>query len=144
MLTIARNGIITVNRGDDFSVPLFINQRTELHPSRYVLTETDKVYFSIALTGTDCIFDKSQMTWTILNDENDSEEEPIIKEPPISKTYTHSDLNENGDIVLKFTHEDSLKLRPGNYYYQIKAKITKNGEDYLNTIVKRTPFIILE
>ena len=47
VLTIANNGIITVNRGDDFSVPLFINMGTELAPVRYTLKENDEIYLGI-------------------------------------------------------------------------------------------------
>ena len=59
----------------------------------------------------------------------------------VRKTFTHEDLNENGDIVIRFI--DTKFLQPGNYYYQIKAKIIKDGEELINTIVKKTSFVLL-
>ena len=39
--------IITVNRGDSFEIPLFINAGTTFEPIRYTLKEGDKVFFAV-------------------------------------------------------------------------------------------------
>ena len=146
MLTISNNGIITVNRGDDFSVPLFINQGTELAPARYILTGTDEVYLGIFSDGANYLLD-TEGTIIFVEDEITYLGIPEIDEyfdnAVVRKTFTTANLNANGDVIIKFTNVDTTFLLPGNYYYQIRAKITKEGQPYINTIVKKTPFIVL-
>lgn len=147
MLSIARNGIITVNRGDDFSIPLFINQGTEMRPIRFELKEDDKVYLGIFSAGRNYLLDENDtkffiedgVTYIGIPEINKYFENAIIR-----KTFTHEDLNENGDVVLEFTHEDTRFLLPGNYFYQIRAEIKKDDKTLINTIVKKTSFIVLE
>lgn len=146
MLTISNNGIITVNRGDDFSVPLFINQGTELEPVRYVLNLTDEVYLGIFSAGADYLLDtegtkifiEDEITYLGIPEINIYFENAVVR-----KTFTKDDLNVNGDVVVEFASIDTRFLLPGNYYYQIRAKITKDSKEYINTIVKKTPFIVL-
>ena len=42
MLTISRNGIIEINRGDYAEIPLFINQGDKNYPIRYSLLKDTK------------------------------------------------------------------------------------------------------
>ena len=146
MLTIANNGIITVNRGDDFSVPLFINRGTELAPVRYVLSTDDEVYLGIFSAGANYLLD-TDGTKFFIEDEitylGIPEIDTYFENAVVRKTFTKDDLNENGDVILKFAHVDTRFLLPGNYYYQIRAKITKDGEEYINTVVRKTAFIVL-
>lgn len=146
MLTISNNGIITVNRGDDFSVPLFINRGTELAPVRYVLKDDDEIYLGIFSAGADYLLD-TDGTKFFIEDEitylGIPEIDTYFENAVVRKTFTKDDLNENGDVILKFAHVDTRFLLPGNYYYQIRAKITKDGEEYINTVVRKTAFIVL-
>lgn len=120
MLRVDANGIITVSRGDDFQLPLFINQGTETKPIRYVLAEKDLVQFR-------------------LMSPNQSFENAIIK-----KDYTYQDVNEHGDVVVKFNREDTLLLLLGKYYYEIKIKLyNSETQGYeINTITPKTEFFI--
>jgi hypothetical protein len=146
MLTISNNGIITVNRGDDFSVPLFINQGTELAPARYTLTGTDEVYLGIFSDGANYLLDtqgtiifvQNSITYLGIPEINIYFDNAVVR-----KTLTTANLNANGDVLIKFTNNDTKFLLPGNYYYQIRAKITKDSQLYINTIVSKTPFIVL-
>lgn len=146
MLTISNNGIITVNRGDDFSVPLFINRGTELAPVRCVLKDDDEIYLGIFSAGADYLLD-TDGTKFFIEDEitylGIPEIDTYFENAVVRKTFTKDDLNENGDVILKFAHVDTRFLLPGNYYYQIRAKITKDGEEYINTVVRKTAFIVL-
>ena len=47
MFNIAYNGIITVNRGDSFTLPLALNYGTNLDPFRYTLSDMCVVYFAV-------------------------------------------------------------------------------------------------
>lgn len=116
MFNISSNGIITMNRGDFKKVPLFINAGDKLHPLRYVLTEDDIV----------CVYI--------------SEPNQLIEDSIIQKTYTKKDLNEQGDVVIKFGSNDTFYLVPGNYYYEIKLVCDK----VIKTIVPKRKFIIVE
>lgn len=120
MLTIDKHGIITVSKGDDFQLPLFINQGTETKPIRYVLAEKDLVQFRLMAP-------------------NQSFENAIIR-----KDYTYQDVNEHDDVVVKFNREDTLLLLPGKYYYEIKIQLyDSETQGYkVNTISPKTEFFI--
>lgn len=126
MIDLSRNGIIEVNRGDSFELPLFINQGTDITPIRYNMKDSNsEVYVGVM-------------------EPNQPFERAIIR-----KKYTKDDVNENGDIVIKFSSNDTVCLLPGKYYYQIKIKLynnyDNNKEDYnINTVVPMTQFIIVE
>ena len=96
MIDLSRNGIIEVNRGDSFELPLFINQGTDITPIRYNMKDSNsEVYVGVM-------------------EPNQPFERAIIR-----KKYTKDDVNENGDIVIKFSSNDTVCLLPGKYYYQI-------------------------
>ena len=120
MLDISQNNKITVTRGDTFSVPLFINQGTELKPIRYVLKDQDKIYLAIMRP-------------------NQPFECALVK-----KVYSKENINEYGDIVIEIEHDDTRCLEPGKYFYQIKAQLYNEEKDKLeiNTIVSKTEFWI--
>ena len=147
MLTIANNGIITVNRGDDFSIPLFINRGTELAPVRYTLKSGEEIYLGIFSAGANYLLDtdgtkffvEDEITYLGIPEINEYFENAVVR-----KTFTNANLNENGDVILKFTHNDTKFLLPGSYFYQIRAKLLVNDEEYINTIVRKTLFIVLE
>lgn len=122
MFNISDTGIIYVTRGDNFEVPLFINQGTELNPIRYIINEHSEIYFGIM-------------------EPNVPFEEGIVR-----KKYTYKDLNSNGDVLIKISHEDTCCLEPGKYYYQVKARLfNKETCKYeVNTIINRTQLFIEE
>lgn len=126
MIDLSRNGIIEINRGDSFELPLFINQGTDITPIRYNMKNSNsEVYVGVM-------------------EPNQPFERAIIR-----KKYTKDDVNENGDIVIKFSSNDTVCLLPGKYYYQIKIKLYNNYDNNkedcnINTIVPMTQFIIVE
>lgn len=97
MLNIDKSGNITINRGDTFEVPLFIDINDKiLYSTRFPLKDGDKVFFHI--TAPNLPFEK----------------------PLLGKAFTIEDANENGDIIIRFEHDDTVWLHPGTYYYEIK------------------------
>ena len=125
MFDISNEGIISVNRGDSFETPLFINQGTEIAPIRYELTENDELYFAVM-------------------EPNQRFESAIIR-----KVYTvDSDKTEEGDILIKFSPTDTEYLLPGKYYYTVKLRThTGEGEeenDYtVQTIIPQKEFYVV-
>lgn len=105
MFSRSPQGIITMTRGDSFSFPLFINCNTDILPQRYTLQEEDVLHFRVKKPNQ--LFEKSV----------------------IRKSYTSSDLNEDGDVVVRFRPEDTVELLPGKYYYEVKIVNTSSATD---------------
>lgn len=135
MLEIDKSGNIKVNRGDTFIVPLFIDISDNIFNStRFPLHDNDILHFH--LMEANAPFHKF-----------------LLK-----KRFTVEDINENGDVLIRFEHLDTEWLFPGIYYYEIKLQrvepdeIPENytEEDWENcpsndtfvTIVPRRKFVI--
>ena len=125
MFNIAFNGIITVNRGDSFKFPLTINFGSNLQPDTYGLKEHDKVYFAVM-------------------EPNQPFETALIK-----KKYRIYDMerDEDNQLLIKFTPQDTQCVLPGKYYYQVKVQSVNPDDvtDYtVDTVIDKTLFYILE
>lgn len=121
MFTKAHNGIITMTRGDNVSIPLFINAGTELIPLRYVLKDNDIVYFGLC------------------------EPNQPFENATVRKMYTKDNrkLAHNGDLLIVFDSKDTEYLEDGLYYYTIKLEtIKEDGSQVIQTLVPKTKFFI--
>lgn len=123
MVEISNNGIISLNRGDSFEFPLFMNQGNKLYPIRYSLLKDvnlANVYFSITLPGQE------------------------FQNGLIRKAYSsRSPHNENGDIIINLTPQETMCLMPGKYFYSIKIVYNdRNMEQKIATIVPERIFIV--
>lgn len=122
MVTVDNSGNITISRGDTFKLPLFIDCNKNIFNSiRFPLKEGDKIFFFLVEPNTS------------------------IRHYLLKQTYTKEDINENGDIILKFINRDTSWIAPGTYYYEIKLQRQweEAFKDALVTIVPRRKFIIL-
>ena len=127
MFDISDNGIIRINRGDAFSLSVYINLGTTLEPIQYVLTENDRVYFA-------------------LMEPNQPFECALMR-----REFTKDDLDEYNNVDMFFKNDQTEFLMPGTYYYTIKLVrkelATESGEDdktLVDTITPKTKFIIIE
>ena len=112
-------GSITLTRGDSLELPLFLNAGTDLSPIRYHVKEgQDQVVLA-------------------LMEPNQPFEQAILHQ-----TYTSADVNENGDILVRFDPPDTQLLLPGLYYYEIK--LFRDGGSLVDTVVPVTRFYIVE
>ncbi len=118
MFTISLNGIIRVNRGDSFSFLVPVNVGNNLISDIYMLTESDALYVGVM-------------------EPNQPFERALIR-----KKYTKDSQDENGNVVVRFTPDDTLNLLPGKYYYQIKL-VRSGPETAVCTIVDQTQFFIM-
>lgn len=125
MFDISNEGNITVNRGDSFQTPIFINKGTEINPNRYELTEDDTLYFAVM-------------------EPNQRFEDALIK-----KVYDKdSEKNEKGDILIKFDPIDTEYVLPGEYRYTVKLRTITPTEipdlniEEVQTIVPEKVFFI--
>lgn len=126
MFNISNNRIVTMNRGDTVKIPLFINAGDETDMLRYILRDSDKIYFGVM-------------------EANAPFECSLIK-----KILTKDNLNSYGDAIVELKLNDTQYLQPGIYYYEAKlvkqpdedGVISTDVEAY--TVIPRTKFIINE
>lgn len=116
----AANIILTLNRGDSFDYPFFIDDpSTEDH--RYIMTDQDTLYFG-------------------LMDPRQPFEYALIK-----KRYTKQDFDDKHQVIIHFDPDDTIDLLPGNYYYMIKLKTElEGGHTIVQTIVNKRKFVIFD
>ena len=64
----------------------------------------------------------------------------------VRKKFTNKDLDDNGNVKVRFWPEDTQLLLPGKYYYQVKLKSIdrETGKEDIETIVDKTLFYIKE
>lgn len=122
MFDISGNGIITINRGDSFSLDVFINMGDTLDPIAYSLQENDRVYFA-------------------LMEPNQPFECALIR-----KVATKDDETEEGIVTFNFSSEMTEYLMPGQYYYMVKLvrHDDNSDEDLVDTITSKTKFFIFD
>ncbi len=126
MFEISNNGIIKINRGDSFSLNVFINIGTVIKPIQYVLKDDDRVYFA-------------------LMEPNQPFEHALMR-----REFTREDLDVDANVDMRFDSEQTEYLLPGTYYYMIK--LTRKEYDFksekivtiVDTIIPKTKFIIAE
>lgn len=120
--------IIKINRGDTFEYPVRVYDKQDYNKN-YLLTANDVVYFALLYP-------------------NQRFEDAIL-----IQGYTHEDQNQdNGEIVIKLSVNNTRGLTPGIYYYTVKLQ--RGGtleaiDDFDNpeevrTLIERTKFIINE
>ena len=126
MLSVSKNGIIQVSRGDSFVLNTKINLGTELLPIYYQLGENDTLYFAVM-------------------EANHPFEHAIVR-----KTYTEADQDEDLNVAVTFVPEDTEFLVPGDYYYMVKLRKFVGQDPLLDesyevsTIISKTKFIIID
>jgi len=104
MFNISANGIVTVNAGDDFELPIFINSGDDWEPLRYSLRPFDLLYFVIA-------------------EHNQPFDKAVVR-----KVFTHDDIDKDGNVKIRISHKDTENLLPGTYGYEVKTVIHNDNE----------------
>lgn len=120
MLTVSRDGIIQLSRGDSCDLPLFINAGTATEPIRFDMREHENTVVYVSVMEPNRYFEQGF----------------------VRKVYSKDNwkINENGDLVVQFTPEDTRFVPPGKYYYEIKIDL--EGKGVVNTVVQTTEFWI--
>ena len=123
MFNVSRAGIITVNRGDSFDIPIVLNVGDSMDFRQYAILPHDTVYLGVM-------------------EPNQPFECALIR-----KRYTYEDLDERGNLIVHFSSRDTECLLPGKYYYQVKLQTVRNqqkNEYDVETVVDKTLFYIQE
>jgi len=123
MSTNVSNNMIELTRGDSAKYPLFINEGSDLCPTRYDIDEKDELYLGIM-------------------EPNQPFECALVKKKYNKNTLKYDDC---GNILIKIEPEDTVALIPGKYYYQIKLRkyVAENDYDVI-TIIDKTEFWMQE
>ena len=111
---------IIITRGDDAELTFFVNTGTVLRPVRFDLRENFN----------------SKITWYIMEPNSTYEDAILIKE------YTEADCNDDGDVIVKFTHNDTINFQEGIYYYTVKLTYYSGEIKLINTIIPESLFLI--
>lgn len=122
MFDISSNGIVTVNRGDSFILPIVLNVGNSMKHENYILGPTDELYLGVM-------------------EPNQPFEVALIR-----KKFCYDDLDEQGNILIRFWPEDTRLLLPGKYYYQVKVQTidSETGRKDVETVIDKTLFYIQE
>lgn len=124
MYQISNNNIVSLERGDSFIVPLFINQGSKFKPIRYNMNNHKP--FELYLGVMEC---------------NQKFEDAVLRK---KWTFETGLINQYGDLMINLTPDDTILLKPGRYFYQIKMKhLTKDGEK-ISSVTPLTEFWILD
>jgi len=121
---ITKNQIITVTRGDTFSMLFYINLGDWIDPIIYDMQEGDRVYLAIM-------------------EPNQPFEHAIVR-----KMFTCDDFDyEEHAVNINFKSTDTEYLMPGPYYYMIK--LVRPGEEsgdgeQIDTLVSKTKMFIID
>lgn len=118
MLDISKNGLITLNRGDVFSLNVLVNAGTVIEPAIYKMQEGDKLYFALM------------------------EPHQPFEFALIRKVFTKDDQDEEGNVLMNFKSEDTEYLIPGRYYYMVK--LFRTDGELVDTIISKTLFTIID
>ena len=175
MLKIDSNQVIKMSRGDDVKFPLFINKGTVMEPVRYIFKPNQgcEVYFYIFNYN-----EVQEHPWDkVHNFDYDYPDLDYTYDPILVKVFSDDgtintllygeqqeqiidapNINENGDMMIWLTNNDTKTIPQGSYIYQIKVKIidsdfepevdTQTGETtyhYIyNTVTNRLPIYIID
>ncbi len=93
-----KNNMIIVNRGDTYEFDLIIEDDIS-SDGRYHIQGDDTIYFGIM-------------------DPHQPFEDALVK-----KKFTVEDADDNGNLIIVITPEDTLDLLPGTYYYSVKIHL---------------------
>ena len=123
MCEISYNGIITVNRGDSFSIDIPLSTGSTLFPVKFALDKGDFVYLGVM-------------------EPNQPFEDAIIRKMFPGDNHIGQDF-----ASFEFTPDDTRCLLPGRYYYQVKiSKSNPHNKVGYNvyTLVDKTQFFITD
>ena len=117
MIKISNNGVISMTRGDNVSLPLFMNQGTRIKPMRYSLmcNPRSELYVGIMMPYQD------------------------FENALVRKKYTcESKHTEQKDVIVELTPQDTQYLKSGKYYIEAKLRVfTKEGDERIFTVMPK-------
>ena len=113
-----------MTKGDNVSIPLFINQGSRMNPIRYSLLSNpnSELYLGIMLPYQD--FDNAL----------------------VRKKYTYeSPHTEQRDVIVQLQPQDTMYLMPGKYYIEAKLRLLdKFGNNRVFTVLPKKIFELEE
>lgn len=114
-MILSNNNIVTVNRGDDFTLPVILNKGSNMSPELFNLKAEDVIYLGVM---------EYNMTF----------------ETAVIRKHITGVVTDNNKVEFTFNSDDTINLLPGLYYYMVKVVI----DGKVTTILDKTQFRILD
>ena len=115
---IRKNNVITMNRGDSLVKPISIYVGKFPSHEKLTIDSDDIIYFAVM-------------------EPNQHFECAVVKQE-----YSIEDFDDNGDLVLNLDPFQTIGLKSGKYYYEIK--LLKASDSSIHTLIPKTAFNILD
>ena len=115
MFELTDDQMIYLSRGDTCSFTLVILTGDNLKNYRYKIGDNDEIYLGVT-------------------EANECFENSILK-----KKFTKEDIDEDGNVVITFNHNDTKCLEEGTYYLTIKLV----NDEGVETIVDKNRLFII-
>lgn len=132
---------IYLSRGDDFSYtfPVYVdNEKTAYH---FEQDDGCMLFFYIFLPNS--INYEFVLRKTFKTDGEIITE--IVDEYESEVTTGNDNIDENGNIIVRLTPNDTMSIRPGQYKYQIRVKVLDEDNNLvLKTVTNRKDFYVIE
>ena len=135
MIDISLNNVISMYAGDSFSAVLFLDEGSDYACVRHILQDSENP-------------DEREYICFAIEEPNQPFEKAIVRKK-FYASYINKDgekisnLDNDGDLIIRLDPSDTQNLLPGNYYYEIKGYFISNGKPVINTVVAKTKFVIL-
>lgn len=117
MFQVTDEGMIYLSRGDTCTITLAVLSGNNMCNYLYPLEEGDKIYFG-------------------LTEPNQRFEDAILK-----KVYTKEDVDEDGNVEIKFNPTDTEYLKEQMYFYTIK--LSNQDQTRVETLIDKKRFFIV-
>ena len=132
---------IYLSRGDDFSYtfPVSVdNSETEYH---FEANDGCMLFFYIFLPNSinyEFVLRKTFKTdGEIITD--------VVGSDFPDTTYDNNNIDENGNIIVRLTPDDTMTILPGEYKYQLRVQVLDADNNLvLKTVTNRKDFYVIE
>lgn len=138
MQEISLNGIVTMNAGDYFELPLYAYTKAEDNSGMLVPLKYSDIFK----------YDTTELWFSIIEPFQPFEHGLVRKKVNKDTVYRNGTAE---DLFIILNSSDTMDLLPGTYYYEVKiVEKTASENNYLcadgfkiNTIIPRRKFFIL-
>lgn len=133
---------IYLSRGDDFSYtfPVYVDNSETAY--KFEKNDNCMLFFYIFIPNS--INYEFVMKKTFGTDGNIITEFCDDKSPSTTSDNTNI-IDDNGNIIVRLTEDDTMKIFPGQYKYQIRVKVKdETGNLVLKTVTNRKDFYVIE
>lgn len=152
------NNIITINRGDTFIFPLYINNGSNISPNNLELTDKMTLYvgvmepnqpFENAIIKKRYVKDDEKeigdLEGFLVNSGDRNIPYRVQRDPYINSSDSDFfSVRGFGKILIKFFPNDTINLTPGKYYIEMKLLDSSTDPETVVTVSPKRLFYIID